>query len=99
MIPTFKNINSSKNDKLPKIDKYIDDFCQLHFIAINSFKNSNTNAKIFEEYINVLNNKNVEDLMTKGIQLEQGKFIDSLKGAIQPLYHIAINKGFEIWEK
>ncbi len=98
LIPTFKNINSSKNDKLPKIERYINAYCELHFTAINTFKKTNSNPKIFEEYISILNNKNIENLMHKSRELEKEKFIESLKSAVSPIYHIALNQGFEIWD-
>ena len=98
LIPTFKNINSSKNDKLPKIERYINTYCELHFTAINTFKKTTSNPKIFEEYISILNNKNIENLMHKSRELEKEKFIESLKSAVSPIYHIALNQGFEIWD-
>ena len=45
-----------------------------------------------------INNKNIENLMHKSRELEKEKFIESLKAAVSPIYHIALNQGFEIWD-
>lgn len=34
LVPTFKNINSSKNDKILKYETYIDDFCDMQYKAV-----------------------------------------------------------------
>ena len=36
--------------------------------------------------------------MHKSRELEKEKFIESLKSAVSPIYHIALNQGFEIWD-
>lgn len=33
LVPTFKNINSSKSDKLLNYNRYIDDFCDMQYMA------------------------------------------------------------------
>lgn len=34
LVPTFKNINSSKSDKLLNYNRYIDDFCDMQYMAV-----------------------------------------------------------------
>lgn len=96
LIPTFKNINSSKGNSLPDLDQYYNEFCELQYIAFSVAKGSNNiPSKYLEDYFNVnkhLYNLNLNDINSKEV------FISSLKKTITPLYQIASNQGYGNWK-
>lgn len=95
LVPTFKNINSSKSDKLLLFDNYIDSFCDVQYKAFGYLCEKRLKNSL-EEYINVLRietpyqyykSTNAQDFKTK------------IKQCISPIYQIAVNQGFEVMEK
>ena len=98
LCPTFKNINSSKSDGVPSLEKYLDRFCELHYMAINRLKADNTSDKILEDYQSIA----TQDLMTvlamKNQEVKKVLIEASIKKAIQPIHQIALNQGFGAWE-
>lgn len=99
LTPTFKNINSAKNDGLPNLDRYLDDFCKLQYRSIRFMKDSTSNQKLMESYYNISRGKQLEEIVMKGLQLEEEAFGEALKGTIVPMFGIARNQGFEVWKK
>lgn len=51
LVPTFKNINSSKNDKLLKYDTYINDFCDIQCRSVTYLAQKGKERDL-EGYIN-----------------------------------------------
>ncbi len=98
LTPTFKNVNSSKNDGLPKLDRYLDEFLNIQYRSIQYMKEGTTNQKYMESYYNISRGKLLEDMLKKGIELDEKAFYETLKDTLIPLYGIARNQGFEIWE-
>ncbi len=91
LIPTYKNVNSSKNDKLPKLDKYLNEFCDIQYQGYKiAVKNNFSNKKI-EDYIELTDDIKLKEVISKN------KFVNSLKSNIKPLYEIARNQGFLLW--
>ncbi|WP_291648031.1 HNH endonuclease domain-containing protein [Clostridium sp.] len=95
LVPTFKNINSSKSDKLLRYENYIDDFCDIQYEAF-SFMCDNNKKKDLEPYVDILRLENPLDFYKyKG---KEG-FSEKLKLSIAPIYKIAVNQGFSVIDK
>ncbi|WP_373205155.1 HNH endonuclease domain-containing protein [Clostridium tertium] len=92
LVPTFKNINSSKSDKLLRYENYIDDFCDIQYEAF-SFMCDNNRKKDLETYVDILRLEN-----PLGFYKYKGKegFSEKLKTSIAPIYQIAVNQGFSV---
>lgn len=95
LIPTFKNINSSKSNNLVPMEKYFNDFCDMQYIAFNTLISLRKN-KILEEYLNTCKTLNISSLIGKGERIGREAFYKSLKNSIYPLYQIAYNQGYEV---
>lgn len=94
LLPTFKNINSKKNDDLLLYDKYITDFCDIQYEAF-AHVCKNKIDHIAEEYINAFRVGNIYEFYKSGTK---ERFSDELKKRISPLYQIAVNQGFQVRE-
>ncbi len=99
LAPTFKNINSAKSDSLPKLDKYLEEFCMMQYRSIRFMKESTSNQKLMESYYNISRGKQLEEIVVKGLQLKEEAFGEALKETIIPMHQIAVNQGFEVWER
>jgi len=97
LIPTFKNINSAKSDRLPNIDKHLSGFCNLQYDAYNYMKENSTDLKILEDYLSIDSNKHVDRIIRLRESVDEITFKESLKQTIMPIHQIAYNQGFEIW--
>ena len=91
LIPTFKSINSSKSDNLPELKKYFNDFADVQFRAFDLNRRKNINKKIIEDYL-LLDSQMNENI-------KENQFKEILKDNISPLYRIARNTGFTVWDK
>lgn len=96
LTPTFRHINSSKNDKLPPIEPYLERFCHLQFIAFSTICKNDHLRKYTEDYINIDNTQN--HYLSKGMRVPETIFKQAIKQAVVPLYQIAQNQGFSTWE-
>lgn len=92
LTPTFKNINSSKNDNLLDYDLYIDSFCNIQYEAF-SYICDNKRNKDLEEYIDILQLENPYEYY---INSNKNDFSSKLKQNIAPLFQIAVNQGFNV---
>ena len=101
-IPTFKTVNSAKNDQLPNLGKYLDTYCLNHYEAFTTTKEryrDNPKKKVvLEDYLNLGGNLNSEEILHDDVEVSAEVFVDSMKQTIIPLYQIAHNQGFEIWQ-
>ncbi len=88
LLPTTKNINSSKNDSLPA-SIYHDKFAQLQFDAFRIASNSEKNKIILEDYV-VLFNDEIAQIKNYSSKQFTTKLLDNLI----PLFQIATNLGF-----
>ncbi|WP_242835758.1 HNH endonuclease domain-containing protein [Clostridium sp. DL-VIII] len=95
LIPTFKNINSKKNDNLLPFDLYIDKFCKMQYEVFNYVVNENKRNQI-DEYREVLKIENAKKFVKENREEE---FIKKLKPEIGPVYGVAVNQGFGVLEK
>ena len=95
LVPTFKNVNSKKSDKLLLFDNYIEEFCNTQYKAFSYICDKKIRSSL-EEYMDVLNLDNPYDYF-KHSTLES--FSKNIKQCISPLYQIAENQGFQVVER
>ncbi|MCY6369413.1 HNH endonuclease domain-containing protein [Clostridium ganghwense] len=95
LVPTFKNINSTKSNNLVPIDKYFNDFCDMQYIAFNALICLRKD-KILQEYLNTCKTLNISSLINKSESINREVFYKSLRNSIYPLYQIAYNQGYEV---
>jgi hypothetical protein len=95
LVPTFKNINSKKSDKLLLFDNYIDDFCSIQYKAFSYICDKKIKRSI-EEYMDVLNLDNPYEYFRHSTQ---ETFSKNIKQCISPLYQIALNQGFQMVDR
>lgn len=98
LVPTFKNINSSKNDSLPNLERYFDDFLDKQIKVIEYLRRGKKNIKIFEDYFSINNKLDMKSIINISNELNISKIKDDIKNTINPLYQIAYNQGFTVWE-
>lgn len=89
LIPTPKEVNSSKSDCLPDSDLYFERFTDLQFQGAQAVA-SMGKASLLEDYILLLRLDNVEHLLT----MPYSNFHKELRDAIAPQMQIAKNMGF-----
>ncbi|MBV7273767.1 HNH endonuclease [Clostridiaceae bacterium UIB06] len=94
LTPTFKNINSKKNDDLLLYDKYIGDFCDIQYEAFMYVCEKKVNSAL-EEYMDAFR---LEDIYEFYRHCNKEIFNSQLKKCISPLYQIAVNQGFQVRE-
>lgn len=97
LVPTFKNINSSKSDRLPKKETYLNEFCEVQFSAFQIIIQNKAMSKLLEDYMH-LNASLVYEVKNNAKEMTKDSFVNSLKDTIMPLYQIAYNQGYGVWE-
>lgn len=85
LIPADRSFNCSKNDKLPSLDRYFEDFFGLQKAAIEIVKHCSPKNKFLEDYLSIF-----PDLEN----LSQPWFKERYRETLQPLITIAGNNGF-----
>lgn len=95
LVPTFKNVNSKKSDKLLSLDNYIKEFCEVQYNAF-SYLCEKRLDKDLESYVEGLRIEEPYNMCSYKGKIE---FKNKLRGCINPLYQIARNQGFEIMER
>ncbi|TYB31277.1 MAG: HNH endonuclease [Candidatus Mcinerneyibacterium aminivorans] len=91
LIPTFKSINSSKSDSLPELNSYFNDFADVQFRAFDLNRRKRIDKKLLEDYYML------DSQMDKYVK--EDNFKEILEDNIYPLYRIARNTGFSIWDR
>jgi hypothetical protein len=89
IIPTPKNVNSSKNDKLPSIDLYFDKFVDLQHQSFLYYV-ENERFKLLEDY-SLLFRKELKEI----VNLPKLDFKAELQNQILPQIQTAKNMGFD----
>jgi hypothetical protein len=89
IIPTPKNVNSSKSDVLPDFDCYFDPFAKLQYQAVQSLTDCRKN-NLLEDYHMLFGTNSTIDLKNLPYQI----FRDKLQASIAPQFQIATNMGF-----
>lgn len=103
LIPSFKNINSSKNNDLPSLKIYLRDFCEIQYEIfdfmrsdIHEDKQKKLMDSLLEDYVHIMPAD--WDSQKAWYQLSEDKFKDCLTNTITSLYQTAYNQGYGIWE-
>lgn len=97
LVPTFKNVNSSKSNRLPILNRYLNLFCDVQYEAFNTARVQKTNRKFLEDYLTINKKLNFKDINKPEYKIPKPVFVDSLKSTINPLFQIAYNQGYEVW--
>jgi hypothetical protein len=92
LVPTFKNINSTKSDNLLDFDYYIKRFCDIQYKAF-SYICENRIKDALEDYIDILRLDSPYDYYKNSTS---DNFNTKLRQCVSPLYQIALNQGFEV---
>jgi hypothetical protein len=95
LTPTTKEMNSSKSDILPNLEKYLTPFINLQYKSIKLFTSSKGASKVLEDYQLLTKLPTIKDL----VNLSEDVFSEFLRNEINAQNAIAINMGFqENWE-
>lgn len=92
LIPADGSVNSSKSNKLPSLDKFLDPFSRIQHEAIKIMYSRNKKNKLLEDYL-VLGS-GIKYIAKEPFHLFKERYIN----IITPLLQIARNSGFENWE-
>lgn len=92
LTPTSKEINSQKSDKLPNLKKYLNKFCDLQYKSITTAMKNDFPKNEIIDYYSIIKENEINSKISKEI------FTSKLKQTINPIYQIALNSGFMMWE-
>jgi len=93
LLPADSSINSSKSNKLPVLERYLDPFVKIQYKAINIVYKNYSDQKLLEDYL--ILGKRIDDIVKWPLKDFKQKYYDVLS----PLIQIASNSGFDFWEK
>jgi len=88
LIPANSAFNSSKSDRLPRMEKYFDAFYNLQKTAVEIIKYKMPGEKLLEDYLSIF-----PDL--ESVKELPDEYKLKFKSTIEPLITIAGNNGFE----
>ncbi len=97
LVPTFKNINSSKSDNLPDLKTYIDRFCDIQYEAFTTIRKMKSSKFFLEDYLTINKNFDLNYLKDANNTITKSEFIRAMKSTIKPLFQIAYNQGYSLW--
>lgn len=97
LLPSFKNINSSKSNLLPDMDSCFGRFCDLQYDAYKIASNNKGLSKILEDYLNIYT-KEIDLNAAYNYKITKDEFQNCMRNTIYPLHQIAYNQGFAIWK-
>ena len=97
LVPTFHNINSSKGNRLPDLEQYMEKFCDLQYHAFKVGRKNKKLRKQLEDYLTINKSMDINALLHSDI--EKGYFVDSIKTTIKLLFQIAYNQGYGLWQE
>jgi hypothetical protein len=94
LVPVSKRINSSKGDRLPNLEKYIEPFSRIQYFYFQTMFENKIEIPILEEYC-LLFNLSLNELA----RLPKNVFKKKIAEVITPMEQIASNMGFQKgWE-
>jgi len=96
LTPTFQSVNSAKNDRLPDLECYLEDFCRVQYIAYNFAQSTSKYKKLIEDYYRL--DARLANSGVHGDKLAPETFSRILKNTVVPLHQIAYNQGFNLWQ-
>lgn len=93
LVPMFRDSNSSKNDKLPSLDDFLEPFAAQQFDALMAIRGTGRHKGIIEGYLQI----EPELAMFEDSPGCRMAFYDDVARVIRPLHQIASNQGFALW--
>lgn len=99
LMPMDSSLNSSKNNKLPKWDKFFGKFAENQFVLYTFIYQSDVVHKRFESCIddNLHSMWATQELYRKGNSKDE--FYGILEKNMQPVYDSARRQGYEVWNR
>lgn len=91
LIPADGSVNSSKSDKLPPLDRFLPVMAREHREAIRLYLRSGRSQNVLDDFTNL--GYTPEDL----IGLNRERFLEVYQRTFSPLWQIARNMGYEVW--
>lgn len=95
--PTTKSINSQKSNHLPDWEMYFNKLCSIEYQAYERVQKSEKIRGLFikcqKEHVN---DSDIQYRLYRE-DLDKETFSANLRGIIEPVYHAAVNMGFESW--
>lgn len=91
LIPADGSINSSKNDKLPRLDLFLPKLALTHQRAIRIVLENGFHGNILEDYLSL--GCTPQEI----IEMDQEHLYKCFHQTYSPLQQIALNMGFETW--
>lgn len=92
LIPADNSINSSKSDKLPPLDKYLQKMAEQHRKAIRTYLEAGRKESALDDFSSL--GYTARDLL----MLNRERFLSAYQQTFTPLYQIAQNMGYEVWQ-
>jgi len=93
LYPSFKNVNSGKNDRLPDMGRYLKKYCDAQYKGFIIAKKQNSLQRILEDFRTVKGDIMEIEESDRG----HDAFVKAMKNTIEPLYQIAYNQGYSTW--
>ena len=91
LIPADNSINSSKSDKLPPLDRFLKKLTEEHREAIKVYLGAGKKESALEDFASL--GYTPRDLL----QLNRERFLAAYQQTFTPLFQIAQNMGYEVW--
>lgn len=91
LIPADNSINSSKSDKLPPLDRFLKKLAEEHREAIKVYLGAGKKESALEDFASL--GYTPRDLL----QLNRERFLAAYQQTFTPLFQIAQNMGYEVW--
>ena len=91
LIPADNSINSSKSDKLPPLDRFLPKLAEEHREAIRIYLGAGKKESALEDFTSL--GYTPRDLL----QLNRERFLAAYQQTFSPLFQIAQNMGYEVW--
>ena len=91
LIPTSREVNSRKGNKLPPWEKFFTPFADLQYKAYHWHKGQKSSFKTLEDFL-LIKPDGIDSNISKN------SFSIILENTLQPAYRIAANQGFGMWE-
>ena len=90
LVPTTRGTNSSKGDRLPPVDPFLDRFCDIQYRAFSCALEHGFPKRSLEDYLEIPG-------ITLNTEIPAHEFSARIRDTIMPLYQIARNQGFGMW--
>lgn len=94
LAPMFRDFNSSKGDRLPDLEKHLKSFAGQQFDALMAVRETGRHKKLLEAYLPV----DAEIYAYEDTEECRAFFRANIENAIKPLWQIARNQGFGLWQ-